>query len=102
MNIETLFEQTELGQVIKKAIEKHMKAKEKAKAKEEREEKEKHLVVRGRRQRVPKFTKEEQKIKKLACDKAYYLKNRDRLIQLNTDNYYIRREKEKTNKKTID
>jgi hypothetical protein len=89
MNIETLFEQTELGQVIKKAIEEHIKGIEKAKAKEEVANREKHLVIRGRRQRVPKFTKEEQKIKKLACDKAYYLKNRDKLIQQNTDNYYI-------------
>jgi hypothetical protein len=37
MNIETLFEQTELGQVIKKAIEEHIKGIEKAKAKEDKD-----------------------------------------------------------------
>jgi hypothetical protein len=90
MNIETLFEQTELGQVIKKAIEEHIKSFEKAK--EEVVNKEKHLVIRSKRNRVPKFTAEEQRIKKIARDKLYYAKNRDKLIQQNTDNYYIRRD----------
>jgi hypothetical protein len=87
MNIETLFEQTELGQVIKKAIEEHMKSLEEAK--EEVVNKEKHLVIRGKRRRVPKYTKEEQRIKKLARNKMYYAKNKDKLIQQNTDNYII-------------
>jgi hypothetical protein len=93
MNIENLFEQTELGQVIKKAIEEHMKSLERAKV--EVVNKEKHLVIRSKRNRVPKFTAEEQRIKKIARDKLYYAKNRDKLIQQNTDNYYIRRDKNK-------
>lgn len=100
MNIKTLLENIELEQVIINAIEKHNKTKEKAKVKEERDEKEKHLVIRGKRQRIPKFTKEEQRIKKLARNKIYYAINKDKLIQQNTDNYYLR--KEKNNKKTID
>jgi CO dehydrogenase/acetyl-CoA synthase epsilon subunit len=89
MDIKTLLRNIELEQVVINAIEKYFKEK----AKEDLNDKGENLIIKGRRHRLAKFTKEEQKIKKIACDKAYYEKNKERLIKLNTDNYYKRKEK---------